>query len=211
MQKDTVKLDPKGIFFDWDLTLVDSLSGRDALVAVINKRFKADLSREILQKLFSMSLWHAIQFLYEILSPDLSLDAFEKEMKKITLTINRDLELLDESLLIGLQDTYTLAIISNNEPENIEPILKKYPKMFDGLWAGPDHKTVKLQKALDKFGYVSDDVIYIGDHPDDIGASKEMGITSVAVVSPLFTADELATFDPDLVIQNLSELLQYLR
>lgn len=215
MQKDPQskrqKMNPKGIFFDWDLTLVDSFSGRGAFVDVFNRTFDVVLEKSTLQQVFSMSLWHAIEYLYNVLQPEQEFDEFQKDVKDMALSINRDFVIRDEHILHELKKDRILAIISNNEPENIEPVLAKYPKIFDGLWAGPTHKVEKMQLALKQFELNVEDVIYVGDHPTDIEASKALKITAVAIESPLFTAAELEVYKPDFVIQNLSDLLEYMR
>jgi len=49
-------------------------------------------------------------------------------------------------------------------------------------------------------------ITLIGDHPNDIGAAKASGVRSVAVATGLVGAAELATHEPDLLVDDLRSL-----
>jgi phosphoglycolate phosphatase-like HAD superfamily hydrolase len=66
---------------------------------------------------------------------------------------------------------------------------------------------IKAVKALDM--QMSDCVI-VGDSVIDVQAGKAAGIKTVAVLSGLYSREELAQTDPNLIINNVAELPQFI-
>lgn len=54
-------------------------------------------------------------------------------------------------------------------------------------------------------------VVIVGDTPADILCAKPLGLRSIAVATGRYTADDLASFRPDYVFENLSDIVSILR
>jgi pyrophosphatase PpaX len=200
---------PKVILFDWDLTLVNTLDSRDEMVDAIESEFNYTLSKETIQELFGLSLWHGFNLLYDLVKPSMRVDEFHTFMNEVTVELNKKYVLADQNVVEVLKTSHDMGIVSNNNAENIEVVLDKYPPLFDGLWAGKEDKTIKLVTASDWFGVNPEETMYIGDHPSDIFAARTVGMPVISIESPLFTKGELMQYKPDFIIQSLDDLLQF--
>ncbi len=52
--------------------------------------------------------------------------------------------------------------------------------------------------------------ISVGDHPEDVKAAKNAGVTAVAVLSPLASVEELLKHEPDYVFHSFKEMTEWL-
>ncbi len=65
-----------------------------------------------------------------------------------------------------------------------------------------------ILKALG--GMHAEKAISVGDHPEDIKAAKNAGVTAVAVLSPLASVGELLKHEPDYVFHSFKEMTEWL-
>lgn len=200
---------PEVLLFDWDLTLVNTLQSRDAFVHYYQSEYGVELSEEIIKQLFGMTLWHGFNLLYDMIRPNMTREAFHEKMNAVAIDLNSRYDLDTFEVVSELAKTRKLGIISNNNPEVIDIVLKKYPPLFEGLWAGREDKPTKLTHALNHFNIAPQETLYVGDHPGDIESAKAVNMPSVGIVSSLHSAEELQQHSPDFIIQSLDELLEY--
>ncbi|MDI7743052.1 pyrophosphatase PpaX [Lysinibacillus fusiformis] len=107
-----------------------------------------------------------------------------------------------------------LAIVSTKRRDTIEKglILMGAKHLFE-FWVGvddvqnvkPDPEPVLL--AIEKLGVNKEEVMMIGDNYHDIEAGKNAGVKSAGVAWSIKGEDFLKQFNPDYILQHMSDLL----
>ena len=114
-------------------------------------------------------------------------------------------------------DGYRLAIITNKPFDFIEPILKQLElsSLFQ-LSIGGDSLSEKkpsplpLQYMCEKFKIKPRNTLMIGDSKNDILAAKAANIQSIAVSYGYNYGEDIRVYEPDLTIDDFSEILEVL-
>lgn len=78
----------------------------------------------------------------------------------------------------------------------------------DGFKAKPSPDM--FEEFMRSTGTDKKQTIYVGDSPLDVQAARNAGIDTFAVAGPIFSAEELALYEPRRVLQDLSELIDAL-
>lgn len=206
----------KGVLFDWDGVLLDSLG---AAFNVYNKIFARVgtrmLTRDEYLELQSpnwyefyvkvglpMSLWKEVDQewlrLYEEESPDLHSDAL------------RCLSVLKKS-------RFKLALVSNGSRLRVEKELASFRlgRLFEAVLFGEKKEELKpspvmIQRALSALSVEPRDAVYVGDSPADIQAAKNAGVLSVAIARGPIQAERLRREGPDRMFAGLDEMTRFL-
>lgn len=214
-----VKLRAKGIFFDLDGTIVDS---RDAYLEAAKTAFQAmglkpptlATALEIPRRLEQNQPINDIikvdpsRFLPVYLSAYYAVSA---EKTKPIHGIDAALELLSKRAklaLITMRNVPRKAVVAELEHFGIA-------KYFTYILTAQDtHKPKPSPEALIKTVRALDvqmcDCVIVGDSVNDVRAGKAAGTKTVAVLSGLFTCEELAREKPDLILEDATKLLGYL-
>ncbi len=214
------KLKAKGIFFDLDGTIVDS---RDAYVEAARTAFQAmgqepppaktalEIPRRLEQK----------QPINDIVKTDIhkfltvylrTYYAISAEKTKPIPDIATALETLSKKAKLAL-------ITMRNVPKKaIIKELKHFgiAKHFTHIITALDtHKPKPSPEALIKTVKAIDlqicDCIIVGDSVNDIKAGKAAGAKTVAVLTGLFTRQELTKENPDLILKNATKLPNHIK
>ncbi|MEM3408266.1 MAG: HAD family hydrolase [Candidatus Micrarchaeia archaeon] len=116
-------------------------------------------------------------------------------------------------ILKSLSQKYKLGVVSGNyRPTVIKALQKcgfrKYIKAIVSIDDVPESKPspLPLQKALKMLRVKPEEAVYVGDHPDDIKAARNAGMSSIGVLTYKRKYDQLQKESPDLIIKNLFEL-----
>jgi pyrophosphatase PpaX len=210
----------KAIIFDFDLTLIDSF--------YIDKKIRDILEEKygITQKSFSVK--EAFGMKHEEWAK-----AFEKdnpnslkwqEIDKINLKLmdqlyktevlkNIDLlqELNKKEIKLGIISGNTTKTIKDflNNKDNKGKVKFDYILTTDGKYERKT-KADLIKESLKFWKIERQDCIYVGDHPNDIIAGKESGVISAGVSTGLYSKEELKTYNPDILIENLDELKKFI-
>ena len=215
-----VKLKAKGIFFDLDGTIVDS---RDAYLEAAKTAFQVmglepptlatalEIPRRLEQKQSISDLIKQAdpsRFLPIYLSTYYSVSA---EKTKLIPGVAATLEALSRKVklaLITMRNVPRSALVAELENFGVA-------KYFTYILTAQDtHKPKPSPEALIKTVKALDvqmcDCVIVGDSVNDIKAGKAAGIKTVAVLSGLFTCQELAKEKPDLILENATELPNYI-
>jgi phosphoglycolate phosphatase len=106
-----------------------------------------------------------------------------------------------------------LFIISSNIKENIHQFLKKYKiDYFDYVLSGSSlfGKDKLINKLIKSKNISKEATIYVGDEVRDIDASHNSGI-KIAAVTWGYNSKEILEFNnPDMIVKDPKELLNYL-
>ncbi len=106
---------------------------------------------------------------------------------------------------------YNLGVLTSNQEHLVREFLEihQYPP-FDFIVSEKTlfGKDKALRKIMKKFDLDRSDVVYIGDEPRDIGASRKAGISVIGVSWGLAGVDGLGKTPPDILVHNPSELVK---
>ena len=210
------KLKAKGIFFDLDGTIVDS---RDAYIAAAKIAFKTigqkppkaktalEIPRRLEQNQPINDLVKAAD-IHKFLDVYLrTYYAISAEKTKPIPNIATTLETLSKKAklaLITMRRVPKKAITAELEHFGIAKHFTHIVTALDTHKPKPSPEAlIKTVKAL---GIQMCDCIIVGDSINDIKAGKTAGAKTVAVLTGLYTRQELANEKPDLILENATKL-----
>lgn len=136
-----------------------------------------------------------------------------REMKKHMDSVQPYDGVID--LLEGLKrEGFTIGILTSNSAGLVQEFLDKhgFPK-FDFVVA---EKTIfgkdkALKKIIKRYELDPDSVLYVGDEPRDITASRKAGVVSIGVSWGLGGVEGLEPEKPNYLVRTTSELEELLR
>lgn len=218
--KEKVKLKVKGLIIDLDGTLVDSREAycaalKKALTTMGIKNFNAKMAFEIPRRLeqnrqiddlipegnaekFLSIYLKAYYTLTESKSKALpgvseTLEELSKDAKLVLLTmryVTRE-KLMKELEKFGIAKYFCCVVTALDTP-----FPKPSPEALDKCTQGLDVK--------------KDECAVVGDSVIDVKAGKKAGAKTVAVLSGIFTREELEREKPDLILENINKLPVFL-
>jgi len=209
------KLKVKAILFDLDGTIVDS---RDAYLEAAKTAFHAmglepptmqttlQIPKRLEQNLSIDDLIHTNTARF--------LDVYLKTFYAITELKTKPIPNI-RTALENLQQKAKLVLITmRNVPKvSVAKELQQFglAQYFTCILTAQDtHKPKPSPEALIKALKVIDvqicDCLIVGDSVIDITAGKAAGAKTIAVLSGLYTEQELAKFNPDLILKNAAQL-----
>jgi HAD superfamily hydrolase (TIGR01509 family) len=215
-----MKLKVKGIIIDLDGTLVDSREAyQEALAKALKtfgiKRFDLNLVLEIPRRLEQ-------NLPIENLLPKINIENFLKvyletyyklaeDKVKLLPGISKTLEALSKRARVAL-------LTMRHAPcEDIEKWLEKVglAKHFHCVVTALNTRFPKpspraLIDCARRLGVEVGECAIVGDSVTDIKSGKNAGVKTVAVLSGIFTKEELEKEKPDLIIENINELPNFL-
>jgi HAD superfamily hydrolase (TIGR01509 family) len=205
-----------GVLFDWDGVLLDSLGAAfnvyDRIFSRIGtKRLTKDEFLEVQSPNWydfyvkvgvPKALWKEVDAewvrLYKDESPELHPDA------------RRCLKALSEA---GLK----LALVSNGSRARVEDEIGGFGlrPFFQSIECGEKIEELKpsptmINRALGVLSLRPMEVVYVGDSPADIQASKNSGVPSIGLARGPIQAERLRMEKPDRVFAGLDEVTQFL-
>jgi len=213
------KLKVKGILFDLDGTIVDS---KDAYLEATRAAFKA-LGQKSPTRQTALQIPKRLEQNQPI--DDLTyantqkfLDVYLKTFYAITEVKTKPIPNI-HTALETLQQKAKLALITmRNVPKTtITKELENFglASYFTHIITAQDtHKPKPSPEALIKTLKAIDvqicDCLIVGDSPSDIKAGKTAGAKTAAVLSGLYTRQELAKLNPDLILKDATQLPHYI-
>lgn len=111
-----------------------------------------------------------------------------------------------------LKQGYTLGILTSNDQDNVKQFLEKnnLPTVFDFIYSGTSlfgkHKIIN--QIMKQYNLNREEIIYVGDETRDISAAKASQIKIIAVGWGFNSAEVLAQYQPDALINHPDELIQ---
>jgi HAD superfamily hydrolase (TIGR01549 family) len=210
------KLKVKAILFDLDGTIVDS---RDAYLEAAKTAFHAmgleppttqttlQIPKRLEQNLPIDDLTHTNTARF--------LDVYLQTFYTITELKTKPIPKIHTALENLQQKAKLVLITMRNVPKvTIAKELQQFglAQYFTYILTAQDTHKPKpspeaLIKALKVIGVKICDCVIVGDSVIDITAGKAAGAKTIAVLSGLYTEQELAKFNPDLILKNAAQLL----
>jgi HAD superfamily hydrolase (TIGR01509 family) len=214
------RLKVKVILLDLDGTIVDS---RDAYKEAVKKAFAAfgqnfgaaEVATEIPRRL-EQNL--PINDLLKGIDTQKFLDLYLNAYYKATATKTKPIPKIEVTLR-KLSEKAALALITMRyvPKENVIKELENFglAKYFQHVITALDTHTPKpspeaLIKCAKKFGVQPCECLVVGDSVADIKAGKNAGAKTVAVLSGIFSREELEREKPDLILENVNQLPDFL-
>jgi phosphoglycolate phosphatase-like HAD superfamily hydrolase len=122
------------------------------------------------------------------------------------------------SEVIALLDQYNVhkAIVTAKGKHSAEISLKHYQleNQFECVEHGsPDRhlKAEQIASVVERWGVAKEHVIYVGDFPSDIAASRQAGVVAVSAAwAPTANAEMLAHHQPDYLFKTIGQFRDWL-
>ena len=213
------KLKVKGILFDLDGTIVDS---REAYLEAARTAFTA-LGREPLENLAALEIPKKLEQgipIIDLVGKNAKdfLDVYLKKYYSVTKKLTRPIPNA-EATLEALSRKAKLALITMRfvpKAAIVEELTQfKLARLFTYVVTATDTREPKpspeaLISAVKVLDINMCDCVIVGDSVVDVKAGKSAGAQTVAVLSGLYSREELARENPDLILKDISELPVFL-
>lgn len=209
----------KGIIFDLDGTLIDSRSAyiKSAQLAYTKLGLKPlteiaalEIPKKIEQKLpLNLEINNESENFLEIYLNYYYLIS-ELETKILPNTLST-LEFLSKRVKLALVTMRSVSKGSLLNELNHFSIGKFFDPIITALDAKPKPAADPLINCIKKMNLNREECLIVGDSVNDIRAGKAAGITTVAVLSGIYSYDELSNEKPDLIIQSIFSLTDIFR
>ena len=202
----------KNLIFDLDGTLIDSSAGVvEATNLALEKYGQSPQSPDEIKKFIGYPL--DVMFPAFCDAPvQLLKEAFQEIGRGMIINKTQALDGVDEILPRLIIAGYTLAIATTKFTHHTRGILEKFGwnNYFTTTASGDEVQNVKpapdlIELALQRLGSQPEEAVMIGDTVNDIQAARQAGLAVIAVKSPFGDVD-LAAYEPDFLIEKLSDL-----
>lgn len=210
----------KGVIFDLDGTLVDSLLDiTEAINAVFEKHEIALADIDKVRKLLGHGLTDLVsQLLPESLQNEDYIAELVTSIRQHYLNVCVENtrfykgipEIMDQLSLRSVK----MALLSNKHESGVKAIADKILNKwsFSYIAGANEHFPLKPNPAMvyeiiKHFGLAAEEVLFIGDSETDIKTARNAGVLSAAVSWGYRDVNELVKENPDFVIENAEEIL----
>lgn len=116
-----------------------------------------------------------------------------------------------------LKDKYLISLLTTKGQDQAEKILEHFNliKYFNSVWGRRNGLPVKpspvpLLKICDEFEIEPEDTMIVGDAEIDVQCGKNAGAKTCAVTYGYRKKDMLKSENPDIIVDNLSEIINLL-
>jgi len=206
----------KYLIFDLDGTLIDSSAGViEATNYALEKMGQSKRSPDEIKKFIGFPL--DIMFPAFCSAPVKQLkEAFQEKGRGLIVDKSVALDGVDAFLPKLAAAGYRMAVATTKFKHHTRGALEKFgwDKYFIATASGDEVANVKpapdlIELALQRLGADPSKSVMIGDTVNDIKAARQAGLAVIAVRSP-FGADDLASYNPDFLIDKLTDLAELL-
>lgn len=200
------------LLFDFDGTIADSLQLGLKIANNLAPQFGYPPFTENDIQHFRSLTWHKIARemqipFYKI--PKIVTIAF-KEYKRLISELEPCAGIVEMINELALKEI-PMALLSSNTVENVHLFLTNH-KIDSFLWiegtSGILNKAKDIKKRLKKHKISTNEVIYIGDEIRDIEAAHNCGLKVIAVTWGFHTAEFLASYKPDYLVNEPKEIVE---
>jgi len=200
------------LLFDFDGTIADSLQLGLKIANNLAPQFGYPPFTENDIQHFRSLTWHKIARemqipFYKI--PKIVTIAF-KEYKRLISELEPCAGIVEMINELALKEI-PMALLSSNTVENVHLFLTNH-KIDYFLWiegtSGILNKAKDIKKRLKKHKISTNEVIYIGDEIRDIEAAHNCGLKVIAVTWGFHTAEFLASYKPDYLVNEPKEIVE---
>ena len=211
------------VLFDWDGTLADT---RQAILLSFRKalgKINVAVPDTLIERRIGIGADKTFREILQVKN-----EHFNDELIKTLVEekINAEIELSDcvklfpgaLELLISLQGRLKTALASMNNRAVIDHFLKKLniSNLFDAVITVEEVSNFKpnpeiFLKCASRLGIPPERCIVVEDSIFGVEAAKTAGMSCLAVLTGVYSRQELARADPDMIVSSLSDTAQLLR
>lgn len=204
----------KAILFDFDLTLVDSFRAGKIADQALTKALGIKVTGISERKSWGMTVETFAAQLARLNNNAVTPAQILKVMHQAMPVAYTQIPFREKDVLKKLRKhEVKLGVLTNNIRKLLNMALKNQLNRdfhFDLIYSHEDRqgktKAKMLEMAAQHFKVSSSELIYIGDHPEDIKAAKKAGVFAVGITTGLYNREELAEYQPDLIVDSFAEL-----
>jgi len=220
MKMEKRKFKVKGIILDLDGTIVDSReayveAAKAAFAAIGQEKVDIKIATEIPRRL-EQNL--SINNMIKENDAQKFLDAYLKSYYRVTATKTKLIPNVSETLKKLSQKAKLALITMRHVPkEKVIEELEKFglAKYFQLVTTALDNSQPKpspeaLIKCARQLGIQTSECAVVGDSVVDVRAGRNVGAKTVAVLSGIFTREELEMEKPYLILKSVNELPDFL-
>jgi len=208
----------KGIAFDFDGTIVDSMRMVfDVLNESLRKRSLPSIEVELLGRMAGLPLIDIISTKAQI--SESAAKEVEKDVCEAYTSFCRSscqlLPHVESTLKILKSKSIKLGLLTTTPKKPLNAVAEKFSlnDYFDIMLAKEDVKNKPnpegLERIIKKFKIRKDECIFVGDSPIDILTGKAAGVKTIAVSTGIANIEQLKEVKPDGIIPDLGKLLVY--
>jgi len=200
------------IFFDFDLTLVNSMPGVKASYLALCRITGEKPSKNGFKKYCGPKVSKNIEHFYRIsgLSKKQLIETFHKAyISKIP-----EMRFYAKDLLPKLkQRKIKIVIITNNDDIATKAVCRHFKIKYNLLITDDEMKKYEakhdmMHKLLGKFRIHKSEALYVGDQIIDVREAHKTGIRSVIVPRGLFHRAYILSYHPDFMLSNLNKIIK---
>ncbi|MBW2995938.1 HAD family hydrolase [Candidatus Woesearchaeota archaeon] len=198
----------KTIFFDFDLTLVNSRAGAKATYRALWKLTNQKTSKRGFQKYVGSKFSDMINSLHKKSGiPKQKLINVYEEVYAANIP---KMKFYGKTLLPKLKGI-KIIILTNNHRKSVIKACRHFKIRYNLLVASEDMKKDEkkhdiIKKAMKSLK--SSEAVYVGDHINDVIEAHKAGIKAVIVPTGVFKRMYIKKYHPDFMIPNLNKLIE---
>lgn len=214
--KNSKKLKVKGILFDLDGTIVDSREAywealKKAFAVFGQKCFSRNMMMEIPRRLEqNMSLNDILQEVDVQQFLEVYLKAYYEATMEKTKPLPGILDTLEKLSKKAKLSVITMRYVPKEKViQELERfgLVKYFHEVMTALNTNePKPSPEALVKCSNRMGILTCRCAFVGDSVTDVRAGKAAGTRTVAVLSGIFSLEELKRENPDLILENVNRL-----
>jgi phosphoglycolate phosphatase len=198
----------RAIIFDFDGTLADTFIMN---LNIVNK-YADELGYKKIKHPEKLRGKHAMEILTKELGiPLWKLPYLVWKGKKIAKEEIKDAELFKgiDTMIQKLQESRKVGVLTSNHKAVVQKIFKKYSINVKMIYSsGLFNKDKSLKKLMTKYGFSSDEILYVGDEIRDVKACKKVGIKIAGVSWGFNSAESLEEAGADFIAHTPSDILE---
>jgi phosphoglycolate phosphatase len=115
--------------------------------------------------------------------------------------------------IAGLREHFTVCVITSNEPEPVEAVLRKRGVLVDHVHAGSSifGKDRAIRSFLRAEGVEPGEAVYVGDEVRDVEAAHKAGVRVISVTWGFNSKKRLKQAQPDYLVDTPAQLMRAIR
>lgn len=206
----------KALFFDLDLTLVDTRASAKATYIMFSRMIHKKPTKKGFQHYVGSRFSDIIDYYHKESNipknrlTSLFIKKYSSNYDKMTF--------YGKNLLNKLNRTKAqkIIVLSNNNKQAVKNICNHFNIRYNRLIANEDMKKGEkkhnaILKAIKRMKIKKSEAIYVGDHINDVIEAHKAGIKSVIVPTGIYKKFYIMKFHPDFMISDLNKLAEMLK
>ncbi len=199
----------KAIFFDFDLTLVNT----GTIAHAIFNAFSKHANKKPTVKAFDMYMGGRVSDALDMFSKDQS---DRKELFKLFIKIHDEkmnhIKVYGKEILKYLKKKkIKVVIISNTSRKALQKVCRHFKLHFNILIGDEDmpkgtRKHQAITRTIKKLKLKKNEVFYVGDHINDIKEGKKARVRVISVTTGVYSRKQLEKYRPYRIINNLNKI-----